>query len=222
MNEVLDGLKDFGKARTWKSVGMAALGASGHAVYPTLIEAVFKTDLSGYKGLFTGIGLNTITGILLRSPEYILGGFSAAALHFWYGRLNGWVVYPVLNQYLFRFNPVSENSALSGVPSQSQLQDGAKWVEIGGRKVQIFDRNDVTAEATAPAPIPAKEQTTPALQGFQQALPAAPISQNPPSSLAGFRTNVAKLNGFGQAGMSLMERSKGANKRSALETPALG
>lgn len=231
LSEFLNEFKSFGKVQTYKSIGMGALGASGHALYPTLVEAVFKTDLSGYRGLFTAIGMNTVTGCILKSPEYLIGAYSAAVLHFWYGRLNGWVVYPVLNQHLFRFNPIDETSAMSdNLPDNAQLQPGAKIVEIGGRKVQVFDRQDVKTEI-------ANQAASPTVAGYGTAAPGsirqeeavAPTVQGYGTATPGKILNNGQLSGFGTATQGRVRsnpnrtsRLDGAGSRAKFEISRLG
>ena len=196
-----DNAKDYTtKASVWKDVGMAAGGAAFYTLVPTSIQAMTKIDMRGWKGAITGLSIGSIVSFAIGSPGMFLGTITAFSFHFLYARLNEWVVYPVFNQYLFRWDPAVYDNNLSDcvgcvdrpaladdLPPSQQLQPGAKVIEVAGRKVQVFDKADV--EVAIPRQMDANISTTATtMSGFRS------------SGMSGFRNSG--MSGFRSSGMS--------------------
>lgn len=196
-----DNAKDYTtKSAVWKDIGMAALGAGTYTLVPTAIQAITRVDMRSWKGALTGLGTGIGLSFALSSPGMFIGTITAFTFHFMYARLNQWVVYPVFNSYLFRWDPsvydnnlsdcvgcVQNRSMADDLPSTQQLQPGAKLIDVGGRKVQVFDKADV--EVNIPKQLDANiPTTTTTMSGFR----------NSGSGMSGFRNSVG-MSGFGSS-----------------------
>lgn len=203
-----DNAKDYTtKASVWKDVGMAAGGAASYSIVPTAVQAITKIDMRGWKGAITGVSINSIISFAIGSPGWFLGTLTAFSFHFLYARLNQWVVYPVFNEYLFRWDPsvydnnlsdcvgcVPNSSMADDLPPSQQLQPGAKVIEVGGRKVQVFDKADV--EVAIPRQLDANATTTTtAMSGFRNSTTMSGFRN---SGMSGFRTSG--MSGFRNSG----------------------
>jgi hypothetical protein len=85
------------------------LGASGAILYPlvpTTLQALTRTDWSGWKGLFTGVGLAAALGLATGRPEITVGAMSAMGTHLLYAKGTG-AIENFTGTQIFRMNPNS-------------------------------------------------------------------------------------------------------------------
>lgn len=85
-----------------KKAGWAALGASLYALIPTAIAGYGNTDMTGWKGWFTGFLSANFIGMAMNKPEVMMGASAAAATHILYVKGNG-AVNSVLRAPIFKF-----------------------------------------------------------------------------------------------------------------------
>ncbi len=132
-------------------------GAISYAVVPTVVEACFsktdtagnkllRVDMTGWKGVFLGLGTTVIGGMAAGKPGFALGGLGAATVHIAFARLNDYVVYPILGKHLFRFDPKALDAMGDDMPS---LPQGARQVDVGGKSITVLDRDAVSQGETA-------------------------------------------------------------------------
>lgn len=153
----LSNLKAGTTGKALKGFGMAAFGAVSYAAIPTIIEAVsmkkdetgakiLRWDMTGWKGVITGLATTVIGGLACGSPEFAIGGASAATVHISFARLNDWVFFPILGKHLFRFDPKALDSMGDDTAT---LPSGAREVMVGGKPITVLDRASVETNAVS-------------------------------------------------------------------------
>ena len=89
-----------------KTLGLGVLGALIYPLVPTLIQAVTEWDMSGAKGMATGVGSASLLGLGLGKPEITIGAISAAGTHLLYSKGTR-AIENLTNTQIFRMNPNS-------------------------------------------------------------------------------------------------------------------
>jgi hypothetical protein len=89
-----------------KTLGFGVLGALIYPLVPTVIQAITKWDMSGAKGLITGVGTAATLGLGLGKPEITVGAISAAGTHLLYSKGTR-AIENLTNTQIFRMNPDS-------------------------------------------------------------------------------------------------------------------
>ena len=89
-----------------KTLGFGILGAVIYPLVPTLIQAVTEKDMSGAKGMVTGIGTASVLGLGLGRPVIAIGAISAAGTHLLYSKGTK-AIEDFTNTQIFRMNPDS-------------------------------------------------------------------------------------------------------------------
>ena len=89
-----------------KSIGWGMLGALIYPLVPTVIQAITEWDMSGAKGMATGVGTAATLGLGLGKPEMTIGAISAAGTHLLYAKGTG-PIEKLTNTQIFRMNPNS-------------------------------------------------------------------------------------------------------------------
>ena len=87
-----------------KTLAWGAGGALLYPLVPTLLQSITDDDWSGYKGLFTGVGLAALLGLALGKPAITVGACSAAGTHLLYSKGTGFIERNTGTQ-IFRMNP---------------------------------------------------------------------------------------------------------------------
>ena len=219
----LSNLKAGTTGKALKGFGMAAFGAVSYAAIPTIIEAVsmkkdetgakiLRWDMTGWKGVITGLATTVIGGLACGSPEFAIGGASAATVHISFARLNDWVFFPILGKHLFRFDPKALDSMGDDTAT---LPSGAREVMVGGKPITVLDRASVETNAVSGYENGLLPQAT--VSGYEQGL-------LPQATVSGYQAGLVpqakpNLNGYGvglnkQATLSGMQSARfmtGAN-----------
>lgn len=157
LQKALSNLKSGTSGKALKGFGMAGLGAISYAAIPTIIEAVsmkkdetgakiIRWDMTGWKGVLTGLTTTVIGGLASGSPEFAVGGAAAATVHIAFARLNDWVFYPILGKHLFRFDPKALDTMGDDTAT---LPAGAREVMVGGKPITVLDRASVETNAVS-------------------------------------------------------------------------
>jgi len=89
-----------------KTLGFGILGALIYPLVPTLIQAITERDMSGAKGLVTGVGSASLLGLSLGKPAITIGAISAAGTHLLYSKGTK-SIEDLTNTQIFRMNPES-------------------------------------------------------------------------------------------------------------------
>jgi len=89
-----------------KTLGFGIAGALIYPLVPTLIQAITEWDMSGAKGMITGVGTASVLGLGLGRPEIAIGAISAAGTHLLYSKGTG-PIEKLTNTQIFRMNPNS-------------------------------------------------------------------------------------------------------------------
>lgn len=156
----------------------AALGGALYPIIPTAIEAIFKTDLTGWKGFLTGsvsvIGL----GMILGWDDMVAGAVGAATAHLLYAKGNDHV-HKVAGKFLYRFDP-TQVATFSDPVNANGLQPGATPVRTpDGREIAVYRAGDIDVRRSLngydnPQPMAGYDQpTVPVLAGYDQPTPMA-------------------------------------------------
>lgn len=162
----------------------AALGGALYPVIPTAIEAIFKTDLTGWKGFITGSVSVVGLGMILGWDDMVAGAVGAATAHLLYAKGNE-SVHKVAGKYLFRFDP-TQVATFADPVNANGLQPGATPVRTpDGRQIAVYRAGDVDVRRALPQPE--------SLNGYNQPQPMAGYNQpqplsgyNQPQPLAGY------------------------------------
>jgi hypothetical protein len=93
--------KDFIKAISW-----GVFGAVIYPLIPTVIQAITEWDMSGAKGMATGVGTAAVLGLGLNKSEMAIGAICAAGTHLLYAKGTG-PIEKLTNTQIFRMNPNS-------------------------------------------------------------------------------------------------------------------
>jgi len=89
-----------------KTLGFGVLGAIIYPLVPTVIQAITEWDMSGAKGMATGVGTASVLGLGLGKPEITIGAISAAGTHLLYSKGTK-AIEDFTNTQIFRMNPNS-------------------------------------------------------------------------------------------------------------------
>jgi hypothetical protein len=89
-----------------KTLGLGVLGALIYPLVPTVIQAITEWDMSGAKGMITGVGTAATLGLGLGKPELTIGAISAAGTHLLYSKGTR-TIENLTNTQIFRMNPQS-------------------------------------------------------------------------------------------------------------------
>lgn len=130
--------------RHLRDIGGMFLGASLYAMVPTLISKAFKVDTSGIKGVLLGIGAGLVgAGFGGLGFAVFAGSVGAMFGHLWWSQLNGRVAYPLLNQYLWRWDPTAKGLGLQSAPQAfgDNMAGNVATVRLpNGKTVPIYNR----------------------------------------------------------------------------------
>lgn len=123
-----------------KDLMFVAAGAAAYAVVPTLVSKVFKTDMSGLKGVAVGIVSGLVFAGFGGSGYAALAGVVGAFVgHTFWSKLNGLVVYPALGQYLWRWDPSAKQAGLQAPPAFADALSGVEHITLpNGAKVPVY------------------------------------------------------------------------------------
>ncbi|MBU3742578.1 MAG: hypothetical protein FGM24_09890 [Candidatus Kapabacteria bacterium] len=156
----LDNLKvTLGTKAAWSDHLMAFLGGTMYVILPTAIEAIFRVDLTGWRGYITSMSTNLVIGGALRSPGYMAGVMGVGAAHLIYARGQDAIIRPIFRKYAYRFDPTETRSAMSDdVPTTAPVTPplGTQVRTIGGERVHLYPPSPNAAKVeVAPAALPA-------------------------------------------------------------------
>jgi hypothetical protein len=87
-----------------KTLAFGAIGAISYPLVPTVIQAVTKNDWSGWKGMFTGVGLISTIGLATGKPEMLVGAMSAMGTHLLYAKGTR-TIENAFGTQIYRMNP---------------------------------------------------------------------------------------------------------------------
>lgn len=165
----IDNVKEIVATRAaWYDHGAAFLGGLVYVVLPTLIERLFRIDLTGPRGFVTTVSLNVLLGAIFRSPGYVAGALGAATAHFAYARTQDAIIRPLFSKYLWRFDPTVTTSAMSDAAAPATttaIPSGTALRTVAGERIATFP----------PSPMPAAVAT---MAAAPTAVPVAAISDN--------------------------------------------
>lgn len=89
-----------------KTLGFGVLGALIYPLVPTVLQAITERDMSGAKGMLTGVGTASLLGLGFGKPEIAIGAISAAGTHILYSKGTK-MIENLTNTQIFRMNPGS-------------------------------------------------------------------------------------------------------------------
>ncbi|MBS1562368.1 MAG: hypothetical protein JSS89_12245 [Bacteroidetes bacterium] len=152
----LDNLKvTLGTKGAWADHAMTVVGGVMYVVLPTAIEAIFKVDLTGWKGYVTSLTTNLLIGGAFRSPGYMAGTLGAGTAHLVYGKLQDSVIKKVFKKYAYRFDPSITTSSMSDDDATAGKPVGTNERTVAGERVNLFPPSPnvarVALEPAAPA-----------------------------------------------------------------------
>lgn len=135
--------------RHLRDIGGMFLGASLYALVPTTIARVFKVDTSGIKGALLGVGAGLIgAGFGGLGFSVFAGTIGAMFGHIWWSQLNGVVAYPLLGQYLWRWDPTAKNLGMQSAPpsfGDGSLSANVRYVTLpNGTQVPVYQSAPTT------------------------------------------------------------------------------
>ncbi|HLP29551.1 MAG TPA: hypothetical protein VK147_12985 [Candidatus Didemnitutus sp.] len=149
----LDNLKvSLGTGAAWKDNAMALLGGVMYVIVPTAIEAVFRVDLTGWRGYLSSVSINLAIGGVFRSPGYMAGTLGVASAHMIYAKLQDPIIRPIFKKYAYRFDPTVTTSSMSdadNAPAAGSSQSPAK-PPISGMEVRSVGGEKVLAYPPSP------------------------------------------------------------------------
>ncbi|MBI2794758.1 MAG: hypothetical protein HYX66_08950 [Ignavibacteria bacterium] len=125
-----------------RDIGGLFLGVAVYALVPTAIQKFFKTDMSGWKGIATGLLAGSLAaGFGSWAPAVTAGTIAAFFGHWMWTKLNGQIVYPALKTYLWRWDPTAKD--LGGQPAPNALGEDVangrvSFVDVGGRRFPVI------------------------------------------------------------------------------------
>ena len=163
---------------------MALLGGVMYVIVPTAIEAVFRVDLTGWRGYLSSVSINLAIGGVFRSPGYMAGTLGVASAHMIYAKLQDPIIRPIFKKYAYRFDPTVTTSSMSDADNapaggSSQLLAkppiaGMEVRSVGGEKVVAYPpspnvANVGMAQASTPM-LPAASGAPGVADNFQRSL----------------------------------------------------
>jgi hypothetical protein len=154
----IDNVKEIVATRAaWYDHGAAFLGGLAYVVLPTLIERLFRIDLTGPRGFVTTVSANVLLGAIFRSPGYVAGALGAATAHFAYARTQDAVIRPLFSKYLWRFDPTVTTSAMSdaAIATPTALPAGTALRTVAGERIATFPPSPAPAAVATMAAVPA-------------------------------------------------------------------
>lgn len=129
--------------RHLRDIGGMFIGASVYALVPTLVGKLFKVDTSGIKGALLGVGAGLVgAGFGGLGYAVFAGSIGAMFGHLWWSQLNGLVAYPVLGQYLWRWDPTAKNLGLQLAPQSfgDSVSANVRYVTLpNGTSVPVYE-----------------------------------------------------------------------------------
>lgn len=152
--KTLDNLKvTLGTKAAWSDHLMAFLGGTMYVILPTAIEAIFRVDLTGWRGYITSVTTNLVIGGALRSPGYMAGVMGVGAAHLIYARGQDAIIRPIFRKYAYRFDPTETRSAMSDdvAPSRPAAMLGTQVRTIGGERVHLYPPSPNAAKVSMAA-----------------------------------------------------------------------
>jgi len=87
-----------------KTLAFGAIGAISYPLVPTVLQAVTKSDWSGWKGLITGVTTVSVLGLIVGKPEILVGAGAAAGTHLLYAKGTRMIENATGTQ-IYRMNP---------------------------------------------------------------------------------------------------------------------
>jgi hypothetical protein len=138
----------------WRDHLEALLGGFSYVMLPTLIERLFRVDLTGPRGYATTITVNLLLGAIFRSPGYVAGTLGAAATHFMYARTQDTIIRPALGKYLWRFDPTVTTSSMSDGSTTNTAPVGTTIRTVAGERIATFPPSPSPATLATLAPQP--------------------------------------------------------------------
>lgn len=130
--------------RHLRDIGGMFLGASLYALVPTTAAKLFKTDMSGIKGVLLGVGAGLVgAGFGGLGFSVFAGTIGAMFGHLWWSQLNGVVAYPLLGQYLWRWDPTAKNLGMQSAPQSfgdAGLSANVRYITLpNGTQVPVYE-----------------------------------------------------------------------------------
>ncbi len=139
-----------------ETVGLAAIGATSYVLIPTLLQAMTKRDLTGWRGFGIGLASASIIGLGLNKPEIAIGALAASGTHLLYSK-GSQAVKNMTGVPLYRMAAEGTEAQLQDRLLAGRLYDdvGTNQLPAGTELVQLPDgRTELAYTATPKEPLP--------------------------------------------------------------------
>jgi hypothetical protein len=123
---------------TFKKILWGLVGASSYCLIPTAVQGWFKTDMSGMKGMLTGVLSSSLIGLASNKPEMAIGAFSVMGAHLLYVKGNDTIA-------TFMQSPIFAFDA-AGTTMKDELPPGYGMINLPDGRQVIANSNARTSE----------------------------------------------------------------------------
>jgi hypothetical protein len=117
---VLNNIKANANKTLLKTLAFGAVGAISYPLVPTVIQAITKSDMSGWRGLLTGVATVSVVGLAVGKPEMLVGAGAAMGTHLLYAK-GTQMIENATGTQIFRMNP---NNQIYREDLQNAIQGG--------------------------------------------------------------------------------------------------